>query len=389
MKNVITFEPMRIGINTRFLLQSKMEGFGWYTYEVVRRMVANHPEHEFYFFFDRPFDSTFVFAHNVTPIVLFPPARHPILFKWWFNYSITKALKKYKIDVFYSPDGYCSLRTKVPQIGVIHDINFEHFPSDIPKTARRYLQKYFPLFAAKADHILTVSSYSKMDICKTYHVPESKVTVAWNGASEDFKPLTQDVIAQVRATYSRGRPYFIFVGALHPRKNVGRLIQAFEQFAEKNHSIDLLIVGENLWESTSMRQNKPQTTIAERIYFTGHVSQNVLTQLMGAAFALSYVPYFEGFGIPLVEAMNCGVPIISGNLTSLPEVVGDAAILIDPYSVSDISKAMTQLAEDPSYYQHLAQKSISRSRLFSWQHTADVTWNTIEQIYLKKFPSKQ
>src|SRR6056300_399785 len=113
---------MRIAINTRFLLKGKMEGFGWFTYETVKRMVMDHPEHTFIFFFDRPYDSHYVFAKNVIPIVLRPPARHPILFKIWFNYSITRALKKHKADVFFSPDGYLSLRTTVPQIGVIHDL---------------------------------------------------------------------------------------------------------------------------------------------------------------------------------------------------------------------------------------------------------------------------
>ena len=141
---------MRIGINTRFLLPHKMEGFGWYTYEVVKRLVENHPEHEFIFFFDRPYDSNFIFGENVTPVVLFPQARHPFLFYWWFEFSIPKALKEHKCDLFFSPDGYLSLKTSVPQIGVIHDINFEHNPKDLKWLMRKYYQRYFPKFAKKS-----------------------------------------------------------------------------------------------------------------------------------------------------------------------------------------------------------------------------------------------
>ena len=145
---------MRIAVNTRFLLNKKMEGFGWYTFEIVKRLVEQHPEHEFYFFFDRPYDERFIFGKNVIPIVLNPPARHPLLFILWFEFSVYRALKKNKIDLFFSPDGYLSLRSKVPQIGVIHDINFEHYPKDLPFSARIYLCYFFPRFVKKAKKII-------------------------------------------------------------------------------------------------------------------------------------------------------------------------------------------------------------------------------------------
>ncbi len=119
---------MRIAINTRFLIKEKIEGMGLFTYEVVKRMVEQHPEDEFFFFFDRPFDPTFIFGKNVTPVVLFPPARHPFLFYWWFEWSIAKALKKYGIDVFLSPDNFLSLSTKVKSVLVTHDLAYLHFP---------------------------------------------------------------------------------------------------------------------------------------------------------------------------------------------------------------------------------------------------------------------
>ncbi len=371
---------MRIGINTRFLLSSKMEGFGWYTYEVVKRMVETHPEHEFVFFFDRPFDEKFVFGKNVTPVVLFPPARHPLLFVWWFEHSIRKALKKYQIDVFYSPDGYLSLKSPVPQIGVIHDLNFEHHPEDIPKSPLSYLRKYFPKFAKKAVHILTVSDYSKQDIVKCYGISPSKITTAWNGASESFVPLNTAEIEAVQEEQTDGRPYFIFVGAIHPRKNVGRLIEAFGKFAQVNHEIDLLIVGESLWSNKASSIPEVSEELKKRIRFSGHVSLNVLNKLMGAAFALAYIPYFEGFGIPLVEAMRCGIPIISGNLTCLPEVAGDAAIYVNPFDTDEVSKAMIYLASDEQKHAELASRSLERSTLFSWDYTAEATWNVISEV---------
>jgi glycosyltransferase involved in cell wall biosynthesis len=371
---------MRIAINTRFLLSTKMEGFGWYTFEIAKRLVLNHPEHEFVFFFDRAYDEKFIFAKNVTPIVLSPPARHPLLFIYWFEFALKKALKKQKIDVLFSPDGYLSLRSNVPQIGVIHDINFEHFPKDIPFTPRIYLRHYFPRFAQKATKIITVSEASKIDISKTYKIEASKIRVAWNGASEHFKPVDDETKQSIRNFYSNGKPYFLFVGAIHPRKNVKRLIEAFIQFKKGSQlDIQLVIVGASLWKNKSLNISISEE-ISSQIHFTGHLPIQELAKVMGSAFSLTYVPYFEGFGIPLVEAMKCGVPILSGNKTSLPEVAGDAALYCDPFDIQDIVEKMQEISASESLRENLKQKGLERSKLFSWDKAAEIVWEEISTI---------
>lgn len=371
---------MRIGINTRFLLSTKMEGFGWYTFEIAKRLVLNHPEHEFVFFFDRTYDEKFIFAKNVTPIVLSPPARHPLLFIYWFEFALKKALKKQKIDVLFSPDGYLSLRSNVPQIGVIHDINFEHFPKDIPFTPRIYLRHYFPKFAQKATKIITVSEASKIDIATTYKIDAEKIRVAWNGASEYFKPIDDETKNAIRNFYSNGKPYFLFVGAIHPRKNVKRLIEAFIQFKKDSQSdIQLVIVGESLWKNNSLNISISDE-ISSQIHFTGHLPIEELAKVMGSAFALTYVPYFEGFGIPLLEAMQCGVPIISGNKTSLPEVAGDAALYCDPFNIEDIAEKMNEISTSDSLREKLKKNGLERSKLFSWDKAAEIVWEEISTI---------
>lgn len=370
---------MRIAVNTRFLLPTKMEGFGWYTFEIVKRLVENHPEHEFIFFFDRTFDPRFVFGPNVTPVVLNPPARHPILFRIWFNYSVKRALKKYKADLFFSPDGFLSLKTKVPQVGVIHDINFEHYPEDIPTSARNYLKKYFPRFAKKATHLLTVSEYSKQDICKTYGIDPSKITVAWNGASDAFQPIEDKQKELVRNQYSKGKKYLLFVGALHPRKNVKRLIAAYRNLTEEDPTFEyeLVIVGETLWKRSGYDLDIDDQT-KSHIHFTGHLSLEELARVMASATVFTFVPYFEGFGIPLVEAMRCGTPILSGNRTSLPEVAGDAVLYCDPFDVDDISTKLRDLCSNELLREELCKKGLKRSELFSWDKAADTVWDVLE-----------
>ena len=368
---------MRIAINTRFLLSSKMEGFGWYTFEVVKRLVENHPEHEFIFFFDRTFDQKFIFGKNVTPVVLNPPARHPVLFVLWFEFAVKRALKKYKADVFFSPDGYLSLSSSIPQIAVIHDINFEHFPEDIPLAARKYLRHFFPKFAKKAAKIITVSEYSKQDIVNTYAISPDKIKVAWNGASDVFKPLSEEHKQSVRLNYTSGKPYFLFLGALHPRKNVKRLLEAYAMYrATENPLYEMVIVGESLWKNTAFQLGLPES-VKNTVHFTGHLPLEELAKIMGAASVFTYVPYFEGFGIPLVEAMKCGTPILSGNLTSLPEVAGDAALYCDPMNVEDIANKLFEIASNDVLRVNLSQLGLERSQLFSWDKSAEIVWNEI------------
>lgn len=369
---------MRIAVNTRFLLSHKMEGYGWYTFEIVKRLVENHPEHEFIFFFDRKFDSKFIFGKNVTPVVLNPPARHPILFYIWNEISVTRALKKYKADIYFSPDGYLSLKTKVKQVNVIHDINFEHNPQDVPSAIRNYLRKYFPKFAKKADHIITVSNYSKQDICKTYSIPEEKITAIWNAASLFFKPVDVQKRSEIQTSYSNGKPYFLFVGALHPRKNLSRLIPAFEQF-KKQHPDDehqLLIVGEALF-SKSFGEIVISNELKQHIHFTGHLSLEDLALVMASAAIFTFVPYFEGFGIPMVEAMQSGTPILAGNLTSLPEIGGDAVLYCDPMNVDDITAKLAMIANNEQLKSELRTKGLERSKLFSWDESAERVWDVL------------
>jgi glycosyltransferase involved in cell wall biosynthesis len=366
---------LRIGINTRFLLSDKMEGFGWYTYEVVRRIVRNHPEHEFILFFDRKADQKFKFGSNCTEIVLNPQARHPLLYLVWFEWSLKRALKKNKIDALFSPDGSLVLGSSIPQINVIHDINFEHYPEDLPGLAGWYYRKYFPKYANHSQKIITVSQASKEDIVSTYKINPDKIEVAWNGASEKFRVFSNEEIESFR-TENNLKPYFLFVGSIHPRKNVQRLVNSFALFMEQNSfpTIDLVIVGKPMWKGNTIEIPE---SVKNSIRFTGHLPQEKLVQYTASAFALTYVPYFEGFGIPLVEAMKCGIPILSGNKTSLPEIAGDAAIYCNPFDEKDISDGMQQIFQDYELRLKLKNNGIERAKLFSWEITAENVWTVI------------
>jgi len=368
---------LRIAVNTRLLLKGKLEGIGWVAYETLRRIVKAHPEVEFYFIFDRQPDPMFLFADNVKPVVLFPQARHPFLFIWFFELSISRALRKIGADLFYSPDGYLSLRSKVPQVVEFHDLNFEHFPNDMPKIHLWHYKKFFPKFAEKARRIVTVSEFSKQDIVDCYHVDPAKVDVAYNGVNEVFAPLPEETQKAIRAQYSEGHPYFMFVGSLHPRKNLARLFTAFGRFKEKNsNDVKLLIVGEKRWWTEPIQKAFDAISCKDDVIFTGRLSAEELHRVTASSLASVYVSYFEGFGIPILEAFRCDTPVITSNVTSMPEVAADAALLVDPFDEDDIAGAMEKMM-DEHVRAELVAKGRERAKDFSWDHAAEVIWNSL------------
>ncbi|HYQ56231.1 MAG TPA: glycosyltransferase family 1 protein [Draconibacterium sp.] len=371
---------MVIAVNTRLLLKGKLEGIGWFTYETLKRMTINHPEHEFIFIFDRAYNQDYIFAENVKPVVIGPPTRHPVLWYLWFEYQIPRILKKYKADIFLSPDGYLSQRTKVPQLGVIHDINFVHRPDDLPWLKAKYYNLYFPKFAKLAKRIATVSFYSKEDITRSFKVDYDKIDVVYDGINQIFEPISDVDKQKVRAMYTQGAEYFLFVGALHPRKNVSGLLRAFDAFKSViNDSTKLVIVGGQMHKTGPIFETYENMRHKDDVVFTGRVSTAELHNIFGAALALTFVPFFEGFGIPVVEAMSAGIPVICSNTTSIPEVGGNAVLYADPLKIDQITDAMISLRTDDALRGRLVENGFIQKNKFSWDETARLLWMSVEK----------
>mgnify|MGYP000859544309 CR=1 FL=1 len=370
----------KIAVNTRFLIENKLEGIGWFSYETLKRITIAHPEIDFYFIFDRPYDASFIFSKNVQPIVIGPPARHPILWYIWFEFSLRKCLSEIKPDLFFSPDGYLSLSASCPQHIVIHDLAFEHYPMFVPYLARKFYQYFTPKYADKAMRIATVSNFTKDDIVRLYGIQEGKIDVVYNGANELYRPLSEEERKAVQGEYSDGKKYFIYNGAIHPRKNLKNIFLAFDMYKGKwGSDCKLIVAGRKAWQFADIFDTYESMKHKADVVFTGHVSQAVLHKLMASAEALLYVSLFEGFGIPIVEAMQCGTPIIASNTTATAETSGDAAIKVSPEDIDSIALAMHSLSENPDMRKEYIQRGIEHAKKYSWDITASKLWDSINK----------
>lgn len=371
---------MRIAINTRFLIKDKLEGIGIYTHELSKNLVQLLPEHDFYFLFDRPFSSDFIFGNNVQPLVVSPPARHPFLWYWWFEYSIPKVFQQNKIDVFFSPDGFCSLSTNIKQILTIHDIGFERFPEHTPFLVRNYYRHFTAKYCHKAQRIFTVSKFTKQEISTVYNIPSNKIEVAYN-AFENTSNSSSKNVHQIDSRLSSQIPYFIFVGAVHPRKNVLGLLKAFEYFKSNfSQQHQLVIVGRKAWLNKNVEDFYQKMRFKNDVVWIEQIQREDLIHLTQQSFAMVYPSWYEGFGIPVLEAMQLGVPVIASNTTSLPEITGDAALLISPNETIEIAMAMQRLIEDKMLRNQLIEKGKKQAQQFIWKTSAMKIANALTQF---------
>lgn len=360
-----------IAVNTRLLIKDRLEGIGVYSNEILKRLVKLNPQHRFVFLFDRKFSNEFIYADNVTGLVVPPQARHPILWQIWFNWSVPYMLKKHKADLFFSPDGYLSLKTSIKQVNVIHDLNFELFPQFVPKNVYNYYHKNFPLFVRQANHIFTVSDFSKNEIERLYKINPDKITITHNNAGEYFKPLGTEEKVLARKKFANGSPYFLYAGALHQRKNIANMLRAFDAFKQSFASpVKLLLAGNKMFADAEMESVYDNMQFKESVIFAGRLSNKDMAEAMASCIALLYVSFFEGFGIPIVEAMNAGVPVITSNTSSMPEVAGNAAILVDPDNITEISEAIHKLSTQKELRDLLIEKGNERKKHFSWDDSA-------------------
>jgi len=370
----------KIVFNCWLLRNRHLDGIGNFTVQVLKKMIEDHPEQQFDLLVDKKFVNEYFNYTNVVLHRIFPAFRHPILYVFFLEVWLPLFLLKIKPDLIVSMDGFLSLSSRTKQLPVIYDLNFEHYPENLPWRNRVYYRSFFPRFARKARHIVTISEYSKMDIVKTYNVDENKIDNVSCGISDYFFPCTEAEKIGIKQKYAGGSEYFFFVGTMHPRKNILRLIQAFDAFKTSNkNTLKLVLAGNIMWDDNSIKTVVENSFVKNDIVLAGRVNNEELRLLTGSSWCLVFVPIFEGFGLPPVEAMQCEVPVIASNITSIPEIVGDAALLVNPYNIEEIKDAMLAIYNNHSLRQALIQKGNIRKQQFTWANTAKAFWDSIQK----------
>ncbi len=263
-----------------------------------------------------------------------------------------------------------------PVVATIHDLAFEHIPETFKRRSWMQMRLTVRRTARTAAHIITVSEYSRRDIIETYGVAPERVTVTPEAAAPHFRPASAEETARVRRKYGLEGEYVLAVGSIQPRKNLVRLLRAYADLRRaraQDKLPKLVLVGKKAWLYGETLRAVERENLRDHTIFTGYVPTADLPALYSAALCFVYPSYFEGFGLPPLEAMQCGTPVLTGNLTSLPEVVGDAGLSVNPFDESALAAALARLIDDPELRSTLRLKGFERARTFNWRETARMT----------------
>ncbi|MGB7922466.1 MAG: glycosyltransferase family 1 protein [Pyrinomonadaceae bacterium] len=273
--------------------------------------------------------------------------------------------------------------TPCPVVATIHDISFEHLPQTFKRRSRMQLRLTVRWTARVAAQVITSSEHARRDLIETYRISPDKITATPLAAASHFAPVTdEDEIRRARARHGLEGDYILAVGSIQPRKNLIRLFAAYASLrrARPNANLPrLVLVGKRAWLYEETLRSIEEQGIASDVTFTGYVPESDLPALYTDALCFVYPSYFEGFGLPPLEAMQCGAPVITGNRTSLPEVVGDAGLMVDPFDEQALAAAIARMIDDAGLRAELRRKGLERARLFNWHETARRTLEVYER----------
>jgi glycosyltransferase involved in cell wall biosynthesis len=368
---------MRAAIDARTLGAPKT-GDRTYCLNLLRGMAALRPEGEFLLYVDRETGLPDGLPPNFEPVLLTAPVR------WlWTPWSLPWDLRRraaglLHVQYIIPPAAPC------PIITTIHDISFRRHPEWFPLKHRALLNLLIPLAAQNAAHVITGSEFTRADLIDAYDLPPEKVTVTPYAADPIYRPIDpEEARRAVKQRFGLRGPFVLAVGVLQPRKNLPRLIRAFARVA-RDVPHTLALVGKPGWAHEELQQAAAASGLGSRLQFTGYVPDADLPFLYNAAALFVYPSLYEGFGIPPLEAMACGTPVVTSNVTSLPEVVGDAALTVDPTDEAALADAIRQALTDEPLRAQLRTAGLARAAAFSWERTAAETLGVYRQEFAEQ-----
>ena len=311
------------------------------------------------------------------------PTGRPAARIFWEQIAGPLAAHRAGIDLWHSLVNVQPLLLPRPAVVTIQDLSFVVYPERFRASNRLYNRLFVRLSAGRARHIIVTSESTKRDIIRHYRLPESKISVAHLAADEGFRPI-EDRAAVAAFRRSKGLPerLILYVGTIEPRKNLARLIEAFGQLCGRGEVAHHLVIGGGKgWMYDQVYARVQELGLQERVHFPGFIPQEELAWWYNAAEIMTYPSLYEGFGLPPLEAMACGTPVVVSRISSLPEIVGDAAIQVDPYDVGEMAEALHQLATAPALRADKRAAGLQRAALFSWARTAERTLAIYQRLF--------
>ena len=280
-------------------------------------------------------------------------------------------LRRIEADLAHGPVFVGPLGATCPVVLTIHDLSFIRFPALFRPSHRLYLSVFARLSARRARRLIAVSSHAAAEAKRLLGVPQKQIDVVHNGVDSSFRPLSAQEIAAFRRRKGLPERYLLHIGTLEPRKNLVRLVEAFGRLCDSE--MCLVLAGGKGWDYRELFAKVEDLHLGSKVTFAGYVPNEELPLFYNAAHALVYPSLYEGFGLPVLEALACGTPVLTSNTSSLPEIAGDAAELVDPYSIDAIAAGMRRLMRDEVLRQELRERGLARARQFSWQRAAQET----------------
>jgi glycosyltransferase involved in cell wall biosynthesis len=370
---------MIIAFNTSFASDDFLNGSGDFIFECFSKLASQYPQNQFIYFTNKGFNEKDITLKNITAINAGPKSKTPLLFQYWLNYKLPSLLRKHKVDVFVSTNS-CSLRTKVPQCLIVNDLSFLQHPHFFKKNWLRFYKNNTAKFLGKAAAVVSTSQFLKKEITNEYKIQSDKVDVAHPGINPVFKPATWQQKDNIRDNYTEGLEYFLYSGYIHPQQNLITLLKAFSFFKKRQKSnMQLIIALANI--STDKEFTKSLSTFKYRneVKILENLPSETLATITASAYAMVYPSPYDGFGISPAQAMQCDVPVITSNTSSLPETCGDAVLYIIPNDFNDIAEKMMLLFKDEDQRNQLIIKARQQAKLFNWDKTAAAVWEAINK----------
>lgn len=357
-------------------------GLGRYAQSLALELVRQHPQSIHLFSNiadDGELSEVFADTPRTTIKMGYKPWRLAILSGQITSMRFERLLPK-GIELFHSTEHLLLPTRRIPAVLTVHDLIFKLFPEYHKRLNYSFLNFAMPIFARRAEHIIAVSQSTKDDLITHYRIPEDKITVIYEAAAPHFEPPSEEQLKHVQQKYSLPNQYVVTVGTIEPRKNLARLVEAVARLRIDWPDLYLVVVGSDGWLTDYFYDALAKNDAYSFVVRPGYIPDEDLPALIAGAQVSVTPSLYEGFGLPVLEAMAVGVPVACSNVSSLPEIAGDAAVFFDPYSVDAIMAAIQQIMQYDDLSREMIQRGMSRASEFSWERAAQETWAVYKKV---------